>query len=88
MAAFMNDWCAKASQTGIGQLIKMAKTLLTHASGILAYARYPITTGRLEGINNKIGSSPKRVGDFEVFLSIWKSLLWCLPSTSFRRMQS
>lgn len=60
MAAFMKDWCAKASQTGIGQLIKMAKTLQTHASGILAYARHPITTGRLEGINNKIKTLTKR----------------------------
>lgn len=60
MAAFMKDWCAKASQTGIGQLIKMAKTLQTHASGILAYARNPITTGRLEGINNKIKTLTKR----------------------------
>jgi transposase len=60
MAAFMKDWCAKASQTGIGQLIKMAKTLQTHASGILAYAQHPITTGRLEGINNKIKTLTKR----------------------------
>lgn len=60
MAAFMKDWGAKASQTGIGQLIKMAKTLQTHASGILAYAQHPITTGRLEGINNKIKTLTKR----------------------------
>jgi transposase len=38
MEAFLKDWCDKASQTGIGQMLKMAKTLRTHASGILAYA--------------------------------------------------
>ena len=60
MAAFLKDWCQKADQTTIGQLMKMAKTLRTHASGILAYARHPITSGKLEGINNKIKTLTKR----------------------------
>ena len=60
MKAFLQDWCDKASQTGIGQVLKMAKTLRTHASGILAYADHPITSGRLEGINNKIKTLTKR----------------------------
>lgn len=65
MAAFLKDWCAKAAQTAIGQLIKMARTLQTHASGILAYAQHPITTGRLEGINNKIKTLTKRSYGFQ-----------------------
>jgi len=60
MESFLKDWCRKAEQTAIGQLIKMAKTLRTHASGILAYARHPITSGKLEGINNKIKTLTKR----------------------------
>lgn len=60
MEAFLKDWCQKADQTAIGQLMKMAKTLRTHATGILAYARHPITSGKLEGINNKIKTLTKR----------------------------
>ena len=60
MEAFLKDWCDKAGQTAIGQMLKMAKTLRTHASGILAYADYPITSGKLEGINNKIKTLTKR----------------------------
>jgi len=60
MAAFLKDWCLKAEQTAIGQLLKMAKTLRTHAAGILAYAKHPITSGKLEGINNKIKTLTKR----------------------------
>jgi transposase len=60
MAAFLKDWCQKAEQTTIGQLIKMAKTLRTHASGILSYSQHPITSGKLEGINNKIKTLTKR----------------------------
>ena len=46
MNSFLKDWCDKASQTGIGQMLKMAKTLRMHALGILAYAAHPITSGR------------------------------------------
>jgi transposase len=64
MEAFLKDWCDKASQTGIGQILKMAKTLRTHASGILAYADHPITTGKLEGVNNKIKTLTKQAYGF------------------------
>jgi transposase len=60
MKAFLKNWCDKASQTGIGQMHKMAKTLRTHLSGILAYADHPITSAKLEGINNKIKTLTKR----------------------------
>lgn len=60
MDLFLRDWCDKADHTGIGQLLKMAKTLRTHASGILAYADHRITTGKIEGINNKIKTLTKQ----------------------------
>jgi transposase len=60
MKAFLQDWCEKAEMAGIGQMLKMAKTLRTHAAGILAYADHPITSGKLEGINNKIKTLTKR----------------------------
>ena len=60
MKAFLEDWCDKAAQTSVGQLHKMAKTLRVHAWGILAYADHPITSAKLEGINNKIKTLTKR----------------------------
>jgi transposase len=60
MKAFLDDWCEKAITTGIGQMMKMAKTLRTHASGILAYSDHPITSAKLEGINIKIKTLTKR----------------------------
>lgn len=65
MERFLRDWCQKAVQTGIRQLGKMAKTLLKHASGILSYATHPITSGRLEGINNKIKTLTKKSYGFK-----------------------
>jgi transposase len=49
-------WIAKAESSGIKQLIKMANTLRDHREGILAYFKHPISTGPLEGTNNKIGA--------------------------------
>ncbi len=46
--------------TAIPVLDKMAKTLLTHNSGVLNYAKHHITSGRMEGINNKIKTLTKR----------------------------
>jgi transposase len=51
---FLFDWIARAKASKIDMLIRFAKTLTDHAKGILAYYDYPISTGPLEGTNNKI----------------------------------
>lgn len=55
MSQFLDNWCAKAMESGIQQMMSLAKSMRNHASGILNYFHYPISTGKLEGINNKIG---------------------------------
>lgn len=52
--AFLKDWAARARASGIKMLVKFANTLMAHASGILAYYNFRISTGPLEGTNNKI----------------------------------
>ena len=51
---FLNAWIRLAGMTGIRMLISFAKTLAAHREGILAWYEYPISTGPLEGTNNKI----------------------------------
>ena len=48
------DWYHQALSSGIRVLHDFARTLLKHAKGILAWYDYPISTGPLEGTNNKI----------------------------------
>jgi transposase len=50
----LDQWCALARESGIAALADFARNLLRHTKGILNHCRYPIHTGRLEGINNKI----------------------------------
>jgi len=52
--AFLLDWLARAEASGIKVLLGLAKTLRKHALGLLAYYDYPLSTGPLEGTNNKI----------------------------------
>ena len=54
MKSFLHQWCAWALESGIRQMTQMAKTLLTHKSGILSWWKHRINNGRMEGINNKI----------------------------------
>ncbi len=60
MKTFMEEWCCKAAETGIGQIMKMGRTLRNHATGILNYARHQITSAKMEGINNKIKTLTKK----------------------------
>lgn len=51
---FLEDWLARARVSKIGMLAKFADTLEKHQQGILNYYDYRISTGPLEGTNNKI----------------------------------
>ena len=54
MEDFLRQWCARAMDTGIALLRQMAKTLLLHASGILSWWEHRLSSGKMEGVNNKI----------------------------------
>lgn len=51
---FLDDWIARAHASGITILKKFANTLQLHRQGLLAWYNHPISTGPLEGTNNKI----------------------------------
>ena len=50
----LQDWLARARASGIRMLMQFADTLEEHQEGVLNYYDYPISTGPLEGTNNKI----------------------------------
>ena len=51
---FLDDWCLRAEASTLSVLKKMASTFRMHRTGLLNYHRCPISTGPLEGLNNKI----------------------------------
>jgi transposase len=50
----LRDWLQRARASGLRMLQRFADTLEEHQEGVLNYYNYPISTGPLEGTNNKI----------------------------------
>ena len=50
----MLDWVKQAQESKVPQSMKMAVTIMAYRTGILAWYDCPISTGKVEGINNKI----------------------------------
>lgn len=63
-AEFLTDWIERARATDIPQLETLAQTFQDHREGILAYYDHPITTGPLEGTNNKIKTLKRQAYGF------------------------
>jgi transposase len=62
--ALLMEWITFAESSGIRMLKDFAKTLRCHAFGILGWYDYPISTGPLEGTNNKIKTMKRQAYGF------------------------
>lgn len=66
----LEAWCQMADESGLHYLKKFAKSLRWHVTGICNYARFPLTTARIEAGNVAIGMIRKRargIRDTEYF---------------------
>jgi transposase len=61
---FLDGWIRRAEASGIKILQQMAKTLAAHRSGLLAYYDVMISSGPLEGTNNKIKTMKRQAYGF------------------------
>src|SRR5512147_2473566 len=61
---FLDGWITRAEASGIKMLKQLAKTLAAHRSGLLAYYDVPITSGPMEGTNNKIKTMKRQAYGF------------------------
>ena len=62
--AYLYEWIERANASKIPILMKIGITLGVHRTGILAYYDYPISTGPLEGTNNKIKTMKRQAYGF------------------------
>lgn len=63
-SVFLTSWIRRAEASGIRILQAFAKTLAIHRSGLLAWYTHPISTGPLEGTNNKIRALTRQAYGF------------------------
>jgi transposase len=61
---FLNGWIRRAEASGIKILQQMAKTLAAHRTGLLAYYDVMISSGPMEGTNNKIKTMKRQAYGF------------------------
>ena len=71
----LEAWCRRAEASGIRQMLTMAKTLRTHRRGLLNWYDHRISTGPLEGINNKIGALQRRAYGYRNYEHLKERLL-------------
>ncbi len=81
--AFLLDWIARAEASGIRMLMGFAKTLRIHAQGILAWYDHEISTGPLEGTNNKIKTLKRQAYGFRD-LDFFKLKIYALHKTRYQ----
>jgi transposase len=61
---FLADWIARAQASDIPIVQRFAQLLERYEEGLLAYYDYPISTGPLEGTNNKIRTMQRQAYGF------------------------
>jgi transposase len=79
---FLDGWIRRAEASGIRILPQMAKTLAAHRSGLLAYYDVRITSGPLEGTNNKIKTRKRQAYGFRD-LEFFKRKILAIPETKY-----
>lgn len=76
------DWVKRAQSTSIKMLKKFADTLAGYKSGILAYYDYRISSGPLEGTNNKIKTMKRMAYGFRD-MEFFKLKIMALHETKY-----
>jgi len=78
----LTEWIKRARSTGITILKKFADTLASHAFGILNHYDYQISTGPLEGTNNKIKTLQRQAYGFRD-MEFFKLRIYGLHETKY-----
>jgi transposase len=79
---FLDGWIRRAEASGIKALQQMAKTLAAHRSGLLAYYDVMISSGPMEGTNNKIKTMKRQAYGFRD-LEFFKLKILAIHETTY-----
>jgi transposase len=79
---FLDGWIRRAEASGIKVLQQMAKTLAAHRSGLLAYYDVMISSGPMEGTNNKIKTMKRQAYGFRD-LEFFKLKILAIHETTY-----
>lgn len=63
-SSFLLRWLWDVFESGLEPLVKVGRTLLGHAKGLVNYFKHRISNGKIEGINNKIKTMSRQAYGF------------------------
>ncbi|GAB4231339.1 MAG: hypothetical protein Tsb0021_09770 [Chlamydiales bacterium] len=64
-SGFLVRWLWDVFESGLEPLIKVGRTLLKYAKGLVNYFKHRISNGKIEGINNKIKTMSRQAYGFQ-----------------------
>jgi len=79
---FVTSWYSRAIQSGIRVLQQFARSLAGGLFGIINWFRHPISTGPLEGVNNKIKTMKRQAYGFRDH-EFFKLKIYALHETKY-----
>lgn len=78
----LSDWIRQAAESDVSLLKGMADTIEKHRDGILAWYNYRTSTGKIEGINNKIKTMKCQAYGFRD-MDFFKSKIFALHDSTY-----
>ena len=73
----LRTWLAWASRSRLPSFVKAARTIRKRFDGVLAYVRYRLTNGVVEGLNNRLRMVARRAFGFHSAESLTAMLFLC-----------
>lgn len=78
----LSDWIRQDAESGVSLLQGMADTIEKHRDGILSWYDYRTSTGKIEGINNKIKIMKRQAYCFRD-MDFFKLIIFALHDSTY-----
>ena len=73
----LNEWLSWASRSRLPEFVKVTRTIRGHLSDIVAYIRWGVTNGIVEGLHNKVRVITRRAYGFHSASALIGMIMLC-----------
>ena len=80
----LQEWLAWASRSRLQEFIRVDRTIRKHLEDIIAYIRYRLTNGLVEGLNNKARLATRRAYGFHSAAAVIAMITLCCTRLDLR----
>ena len=77
VTAQLTDWLSWASRSRLPRFVKVARTIRRHLNDIVAYIRWGLTNGIVDGLNNKVRVITRRAFGFHSASALIAMIMLC-----------